>query len=135
MWVRFKRSHIIKGKRFCIGRVLKVTNDYADDLINAGLAEEYKGSFPPKKLKTDFFKPKNVKMVRAKFTVESNELNSMGDCHDIKLRAVHGDDNPENKEFFKWTPGGQISLGVVRSATAEKFTVGKSYYVDFTEVE
>lgn len=71
--------------------------------------------------------------VIAKFKVEKNELNSMGDCNDITLRAVYGDENPENKEFFKWTPEGQILLGVVSPATAAEFVVGEYKYVTFSD--
>ncbi len=74
-------------------------------------------------------------MVRAKFKVESNAPNATGDCNDITLRAVYGDENPENKEFFKWTPSGQIVLGVVNKAASDQLEVGKSFYVDFSPAE
>lgn len=38
----------------------------------------------------------------------------------------------ENKEFFKYTPGGTVTFNVLNKAAAEKFEVGKQYYVDFT---
>lgn len=37
----------------------------------------------------------------------------------------------ENKQFFKYTPGGQINLNVVSKATCDKYEVGKEYYIDF----
>ncbi len=38
----------------------------------------------------------------------------------------------ENKEFFKYTPGGTVAFNVLNLAAAEKFEVGKEYYLDFT---
>lgn len=40
----------------------------------------------------------------------------------------------ENKKFFKYTPGGSVSGGF-NHAEAEKFEVGKEYYLDFTPAE
>ena len=73
-------------------------------------------------------------MVRAKFRCESNSV--QGDSgSQITLRAVY-DSNPasENGQFFKWTPSGEIRMGVVNPAAAEQFAEGKEYYVDFTPV-
>ena len=39
----------------------------------------------------------------------------------------------ENKEFFKYTPGGVVNFNIVNQATADRFEVGKEYYVDFSE--
>ena len=38
----------------------------------------------------------------------------------------------ENKEFFKYTPGGTITFNVLNKTAAAKFETGKQYYVDFT---
>lgn len=38
----------------------------------------------------------------------------------------------ENKEFFKYTPGGSIYLNVVNPPALEQFKQGAEYYVDFT---
>lgn len=38
----------------------------------------------------------------------------------------------ENKEFFASTPSGQIQIGTVRE---DHFVPGRTYYVEFTEVE
>lgn len=45
------------------------------------------------------------------------------------------DGSEENKEFFRYTPGGQFSLYTINLAAAEKFEPGKQYYVDFTAAE
>lgn len=72
--------------------------------------------------------------VRAKFKCvsveDSNPAVSEG-CKNIRLDAViEGSD--ENKEFFRWTPSGQISIGCVNEAANKQFEIGKEYYVDFT---
>ena len=37
----------------------------------------------------------------------------------------------ENEKFFKYTPGGQVMFNVVKKEAADKFEIGKEYYVDF----
>lgn len=72
-------------------------------------------------------------MTRAKFTVQSRtELNGGG--FRVELTPVTtGSD--ENKEFFKWTPGGKIEISTINESAAEQFIPGKEVYVDFTIVE
>ncbi len=41
----------------------------------------------------------------------------------------------ENKEFFKWTPGGTVQFNVMNIAAASKFEVGKEYYLDFSAAQ
>lgn len=41
----------------------------------------------------------------------------------------------ENRQFFKYTPSGDIRLGVVGSEVSRQFKVGHDYYVDFTDAE
>lgn len=69
---------------------------------------------------------------RAKFKVtEKTEAFNQG--FKVKLVPVT-DGSPEDKEFFKWTPAGEITLVTITDSTALGFKVGSSYYVDFTEV-
>jgi galactose mutarotase-like enzyme len=74
--------------------------------------------------------------VRAKFFVsEKAQTADQGGGEPnatIKLRPVIGGDNPENAEFYKWTPTGEIVLSIVNKVAAEQFELGKQYYVDFT---
>jgi hypothetical protein len=76
--------------------------------------------------------------VRAKFKcVESTQSLGGSDTPitTVKLQPVYGSkDDPtnENAEFYKWTPSGSITLGVLNPAIEGKFKVGESYYVDFT---
>lgn len=73
-------------------------------------------------------------MVRAKFKVQSYEtsLNQNEELRTIKLTAVYSD-SPENKQFFKWTPNGSISIGVLNQEAWKQFELGKEYYVDFSD--
>lgn len=83
--------------------------------------------------------------VRAKFIVSSYETqlhhqrNDKGEMErqelrTVKLQAVY-DGSPENKEFFKWTPSGQISLGVLNPEAWKQLELGKEYYVDFSPAQ
>lgn len=77
-------------------------------------------------------------MVRAKFIVNVNKDNGSTDPaykgSEISLSAVYSG-SPENEEFFKMTPGGNITLVTVNPKAAEQFIVGKECYVDFTPIE
>lgn len=69
-------------------------------------------------------------MIRAKFVCVEK---SAGEEGDVKLQAVtHG--SPENEVFYKYTPYGEIKIGILNPNAFERFEVGKEYYVDFTEV-
>lgn len=57
MWVRLLRA----DKKLKVGQVLRVTPELSRQMIEAKKAIEYTGSFPIKKMKTDFFKPKDLK--------------------------------------------------------------------------
>jgi hypothetical protein len=62
MWIRLKQSYTTKaGKKLPVGRVFNVISSIAKPLINEGIAEPYNGVMPPKKMKTEFFKPKRIK--------------------------------------------------------------------------
>jgi hypothetical protein len=72
-------------------------------------------------------------MVRAKFVcIEKGEVGHQPGNTTAKIvfQAVSGN-SEENKSFWKWTPSGRIELSVVNTEAAEKFEVGKEYYVDF----
>lgn len=46
------------GKYLPIGKVTRRRRKEAEQMIKEKIAEEYRGPFPPKKMKTNFFKPK-----------------------------------------------------------------------------
>lgn len=71
--------------------------------------------------------------VRAKFKC-TEVADTTDGSKSIRLEAVI-DDSPENKEFFRWTPSGQITIGCVNEAANKQFEVGKEYHVDFTVAE
>lgn len=49
----------------------------------------------------------------------------------VELSAVTGG-SEENKEFFKWTPGGKLTLPNLHKAPASIFVPGQEYYIDIT---
>lgn len=63
------------------------------------------------------------------------------DCAvEVKLQPVYesGDDGnavEENRIFGKATPAGQIGMQLLSRAAADRFEVGRSYYVEFTPAE
>lgn len=69
-------------------------------------------------------------MVRAKFTV--TKMEKLGDNGTRVSLSPVIDGSEENKSFYRWTPGGSISLDTINDAAAAQFEEGKSYYVDFT---
>lgn len=68
---------------------------------------------------------------RAKFSCV--EITPQQDTYKIRLTPVYSG-SAENRDFFAWTPAGEIVLQVVGGQTAGQFKVGHDYYVDFTEV-
>ena len=81
--------------------------------------------------------------VRAKFTcvgmkqMQGSSYNPETKGYDQTIvetatfQPVYGG-TPENEKFFASTPCGQIEIGTVRQGF---FTLGLSYYVDFTPAE
>jgi hypothetical protein len=68
--------------------------------------------------------------VRAKFKVTKITPGQDG-LKSVELQAVV-DGSPENKSFFRWTPSGTITLGIVNPAASDQFVEGGEYYVDFS---
>lgn len=58
MYIRFKKACVFNKKKRFLGSVTNVINKVGIELIDTGLAEQYFGEVPPKKLKTNFFDPK-----------------------------------------------------------------------------
>lgn len=76
--------------------------------------------------------------VRAKFKVQAIErtqsYNSDKEIQTIKMLPVTSG-SEENKTFYAFTPSGEIKLGTINVDAANKFELGKEYYVDFTVAE
>ena len=70
--------------------------------------------------------------MRAKFTVYSETRDAYGNVT-YKARPVTPG-SPENEEFFRTTPAGEISVTVKRVETAASLDLGAEYYIDFTKV-
>lgn len=71
--------------------------------------------------------------VRAKFKCDAVEDGQEG-TKNIRLSAVVNG-SPENQQFFRWTPSGQLSIGCVNPAANAQFEVGKEYYVDISRAD
>lgn len=69
--------------------------------------------------------------VRAKFRVTDKEVNEQGEGS-VKLEAVTSG-SPENDEFFKWTPSGELSMGTINSQALAQFELGDEFYVDLVK--
>ena len=78
-------------------------------------------------------------MVRAKFVVESYETRKSNtrDPESEELRTLTliavSDGSEENKKFFRWTPNGKITIGILNPEAWKQLELGKSYFVDFTD--
>jgi hypothetical protein len=73
---------------------------------------------------------KETKMqVRAKFKVTS-VTEQEGGLKTVSLQPVTSG-STENESFFKYTPSGNIQLGVMNPTASAQFTPGKQFYVDF----
>ena len=70
-----------------------------------------------------------MSVVRAKFKVEEVTQNTQG--HSVRLTPVTSG-SPENEQFFKWTPWGDIKIGTINAEAAAQFKPGQQFYVDFT---
>lgn len=76
-------------------------------------------------------------MVRSKFKCESKTITADGAT--VKLSPVIGG-SKENENFFKYTPYGNIEIGVLNDSAkgfsvAAEFEPGKEYFVDFSKAE
>lgn len=68
--------------------------------------------------------------VRAKFKVNKITQHEGGSV-EVSMQPVTSG-SPENEQFFKWTPFGQLSMGTINADAAKEFTPGAQFYVDFT---
>jgi hypothetical protein len=71
--------------------------------------------------------------VRCKFRCYFVETHGEGEnkVDLVRMNAVI-DGSEENKQFFRFTPGG--SFDIYNSNPSNKFEIGKEYYLDITEV-
>jgi len=71
-------------------------------------------------------------MVRAKFKVGAIRFNADGG--EISMSPVTSG-SPENDEFFRYTPYGDIIVGTINRDALAQFKPGQEVYVDFTPIE
>ena len=69
--------------------------------------------------------------MRAKFVVYSENRSAYGSVTYL-ARPVSGD-SEENKDFFRTTPAGELSVTVKPSETSAHLELGVEYYLDFTK--
>lgn len=69
--------------------------------------------------------------IRAKLCpVQKTEIGTGDDRQvTVRLTAVGG---PENMEWARWTPSATFDISL-KGDLADRFEIGKNYYVDFTE--
>jgi len=67
-------------------------------------------------------------MTRAKFYCQEKDVPNGR----VMLFAVTSG-SPENDQFFKLTPSGQLTLQTVNESAIAQFEVGKEYYVDISQ--
>lgn len=53
---------------------------------------------------------------------------------EIRMAPVYGN-GTENKDWSKWTPAGELKMTITNPPAAEKFEIGKCYFLDFTPVD
>ncbi|WP_313683787.1 hypothetical protein [Pantoea sp.] len=67
--------------------------------------------------------------VRAKFRCDHIKKADDDSSRTVNLFAVT-DDNPENKSWSKYTPGGQLCMHISNPDAFSQFETGKEYYID-----
>jgi hypothetical protein len=70
--------------------------------------------------------------VRAKFRCESITYYTYGG-RELTFNGVYDAGTTENEGFSNVTPSGRLTMVLDNPAAAEFFTLGKEYYLDFTE--
>lgn len=69
--------------------------------------------------------------VRSKMKCESIELRADGEGGTVRLTPVTGG-SPENETFYRWTPGGGLTLSTINNLACAEFELGKEFYVDIS---
>lgn len=67
--------------------------------------------------------------VRAKMKCDALQPATDGEGGTVMLRPVISG-SPENDEFYKYTPGGQLQLSTINQEAYDQFEQGREYYVD-----
>jgi hypothetical protein len=73
--------------------------------------------------------PKEKTMVRCK--VVCSQVQKFDEGSVVHFYPVYSG-SEENKQFFAQTPGGVVNFNIIRKETADRFEIGKEYYVDIS---
>ena len=75
-------------------------------------------------------------MIRCKFSVSKKTETATATGNEFKVElTVVTDGSEENQEFFKYTPNGKLSLGILEPEQADKLVVSEECYIDITPIE
>jgi hypothetical protein len=74
--------------------------------------------------------------MRAKFQV-TNVVKHNETSQDVSFRAVtskpfDADGKSDDNDFARWSPSGELKIGISNPALIDKLVVGEKYYLDFT---
>ncbi len=76
-------------------------------------------------------------MMRAKFSVRNVERRSDTQEHlefsPVCSSPFDAEGNSEDNTYAKWTPSGSLTLEITNPALIGRFSVGQTFYLDFTE--
>jgi hypothetical protein len=79
---------------------------------------------------------KPIMVVRAKFVVQMGSKVAADDGNGARVKLLPvTSGSAENAEFYRLTPGGEITLSTINQTALDQFEEGKEYYVDFTKAE
>ncbi len=78
-------------------------------------------------------------MMRAKMRV-SNVEHDPNNYDNLSFSAVTGgqfnaDGDAEDNTYARWTPSAELKMSITNPALVGKFSIGQTFYVDFTEVK
>jgi hypothetical protein len=71
--------------------------------------------------------------VRAKMFLNKISDLAYGNCKELHFNAQYDETIPEDQRFCKATPTATATFLISNQAALEQFTLGKCYYLDFTE--
>lgn len=69
-------------------------------------------------------------MMRCKFKVTHVQVSEDGQGS-LAMEPVYSG-SPENESFFKYTPAGSFSIGVVKGEQLAGIAVGQEFYIDLS---
>ncbi len=72
-------------------------------------------------------------VIRAMFTL-SSVTDHVGGNKTYRFQAQYSADIPEDQQFHKYTPDGNLEMLVSNPSVIERLTLGSRYYIDLTPV-